>query len=498
MPTTQSSEGLVHICDRELLRDKAYVDGIWISSESGETFRVSDPATQNVIATLPDLTASQVVSAAESAHAALASWRTLLPQERSYFLRSWHREIIAASTDLATIVTIEQGKPLSEARGEIAYGASFVEWYAEEAKRLNGEVVMSHLQSRNMSVRREPLGVVACVTPWNFPHAMITRKAAAALAAGCTVLVRPADETPLSALALAELADRAGFPPGVFSVLTGAPQRIVQTLLSNDRVRGLSFTGSTAVGTHLMSHCASSLKRVSMELGGHAPFILFADYDLHAGVKAAMGAKFQTSGQDCLAANRIYVERQNYERFIDVFARHASALKVGNGLNADTEIGPLMHKKAVAKCKEHVVDAISKGARLLTGGKQPTVNSLFFQPTVLADVTDDMTIAKDETFGPVAAISCFDRESDVVNAANSTAYGLAAYVFTNDQSRVCRMTNALRFGMIAVNCVKMTGNPIPFGGMKSSGIGREGGHWGAEEFTELKYVCEAYKAEFPH
>jgi succinate-semialdehyde dehydrogenase len=480
--------------DHRLFRGFAYVGGRWRAAASGGTIEVTDPATGETIGSVPDLGADETRQAVDAADAALGRWRALLPQERAATLRRWHDLMRAAREDLALIMTLEQGKPIAEARGEIDYAASFVEWFAEEGKRLNGETVASHLPARQMTVRREPVGVVACVTPWNFPSAMITRKAAAALAAGCTVVVRPASETPFSALALAELAERAGIPAGVLSVVTGDAGTVVGELTGNAKVRAVSFTGSTQVGAKLIAAGAPTVKRMSMELGGHAPFILFPDVDLDDGVEAALAAKFQTSGQDCLAANRIYVHRDIYEPFLERFAARTNALKVGNGLDESTEIGPLMHERAVAKCAAHVRDAVAKGARLLAGGAPHEAGARFYRPTVLADLTPDMAIAREETFGPVAAVAPFDDEGEVVARANDTEYGLIAYLHTRDHDRLCRMTDALEYGMVAVNCVKVTGHPVPFGGVKQSGLGREGGRWGIEEFTEIKYVCAAYRA----
>jgi aspartate-semialdehyde dehydrogenase len=484
---------MARLADPRLFREFAFVGGRWRSALSGATVAVTDPATGETIGHVPDMGAAETREAIDAAQAAFPSWRALLPQERGTILRAWFDLVTANREDLAVLMTLEQGKPLDEARGEIDYAASFVEWFAEEAKRVGGEMPASHLPGRLMTVRREPVGVVACVTPWNFPSAMITRKAAAALAAGCTVVVRPASETPFSALALAELAERAGFPPGVFSVVTGAPEPIVGELCANPQVRAVSFTGSTEIGKRLIRQGADSVKRMSMELGGHAPFILFPDADLDAAVEAAVAAKFQTSGQDCLAANRIFVHADVYEPFLARFAARVEALNIGNGFAPEVEIGPLMHERAVAKCQAHVDDALAKGARLLAGGKPHRLGGFFYTPTVLAECDERMTIFNEETFGPVAAIARFEDEAEVVARANDTRYGLAAYLFTRDHDRICRLTDALAYGMVAVNCVKMTGHPIPFGGMKESGLGREGGRHGLDEFTELKYVCAAYK-----
>ncbi|MHA6732021.1 NAD-dependent succinate-semialdehyde dehydrogenase [Devosia sp. A369] len=476
--------------DGSLMPGKAYYDGGWHSGTAPMT-PVTNPANGVVIGHVPSLGADATQLAIAAADAAFIGWRAMLPQQRSNIIRKWFELIRDAREDLAIIMTLEQGKPLHEARGEIDYAASFVEWFAEEAKRIDGEIPMSHLPGRSMRVVREPIGVVACVTPWNFPCAMITRKAAAALAAGCTVVIRPANETPFSALALAVLAERAGFPAGVFNVLTGPSRDIVGEMTANPRIRGLSFTGSTSVGKQLVRACAGTLKRVSMELGGHAPFLVFDDIDLDRAVAAAIDAKFQTTGQDCLAANRIFVQRSIYEQFLEKFTAAAQALRVGNGFAAGVMLGPLMHERAVNKCLDQIADATAAGARLLTGGE---ANGLFLTPAVLADVRPDMAIFREETFGPVAAILPFDTEAEALAAANDTEYGLSAYLFTNDHNRICRVTAALRSGMVAVNCVKMTGHPIPFGGVRDSGLGREGGRHAISEFTDLKYVCASYDA----
>ena len=486
------SSAMAKLADPRLLREFAFIGGRWRSAESGATIAVSDPASGERIGRVPNMGATETREAVEAGEKAFAGWRALLPQARAKILERWHGLILANREDLAILMTLEQGKPLEESRGEIGYAASFVEWFAEEAKRLDGEMPASHLPNRLMTVRREPVGVTAAVTPWNFPAAMITRKAAAALAAGCPMVVRPASETPFSALALAELAERAGVPAGVLSVVTGDAEPIVGELCANPLVRALSFTGSTEVGKRLLRQGAETVKRMSMELGGHAPFIVFPDVELDEAVAAALDAKFQTSGQDCLAANRLYVHADIYEDFVERFAARAKALKVGAGFEAGVAIGPLMHERAVAKCQAHVDDAIAKGARLLAGGRR--LGGLFYAPTVLADADEEMAIFNEETFGPVAAVARFETEAEIVERANATRYGLAAYLYTRDHDRVCRMTGALAYGMVGVNCVKMTGAPIPFGGVKESGLGREGGRHGIHEFTEVKYVCAAYKA----
>jgi len=480
---------LSNLRDPRLFREHAYVGGKWTAAQSGKVIAVRNPASGEQLGVVPALGAAETEAAIAAAAKAYPAWRRLLPQQRAAYLRRWYELMTLARDDLALLMTLEQGKPLADAQGEIEYAASFVEWFAEEGKRVNVEGVTPHLPSREMGVRREPVGVAAAITPWNFPSAMITRKAAAALAAGCPMVVRPASETPYSALALAELADRAGIPAGVFSVVTGPAEPIVNTLLENPTVRALSFTGSTEIGRKLLEGGAATVKRMSMELGGHAPMLIFPEVDLGHAVAGAVAAKFQTTGQDCLAANRIYVHEAVYDAFVERLAAAVAALRVGNGLEDGIEIGPLMHERAVAKCESHVADALEKGGRLLAGGGRHALGGNFFTPTVIADASDDMAIAQEETFGPVAAVFRFSSEDEVIARANDTIYGLAAYVWSNDLNRVARVTSALEYGMVAVNCVKMTGAPIPFGGIKQSGLGREGSRHGLEEFSELKYVC---------
>ena len=474
--------------DRRMLRELAYVDGHWTAGDAGQAFEVSDPASGAAIAWVSKINAEQTGLAVDAAARAFNAWRDLLPQERAAKLRRWHELILGAREDLALIMTLEQGKPLSESRGEIDYAASFVEWYAQEAKRLNAESVTSHLSSAEMIVRREAVGVVGIVTPWNFPSAMLTRKAAAALAAGCTIVAHPSSETPLSALALAELADRAGFPQGVLNIVTGDAATIVGRLCEDARVRAMSFTGSTEVGRLIAAQCAPTMKNLVMELGGHAPLIVFDDADIERAVDIAMGAKFATSGQDCLAANRIYVERPIHDTFTRAFAKRITELKVGEGLS-DPDIGPLMHERAVRKAEEHVADALKRGARCIVGGRRHEAGEHFYAPTLLVNVGDDALIMREETFGPVAAVTTFETEDEVIARANDTEYGLVAYVVTRDGARMLRLGRKLDYGMVAINRVKITGAPIPFGGVKQSGLGREGSRHGIEAFTELKYLC---------
>jgi aspartate-semialdehyde dehydrogenase len=471
---------------RALVEERAYVAGRWVGAD--EAVEVTDPAWGRLVGRAAKLPPARMREAIAAASDALPAWRSLLPRERGDLLMEWRRLMLERADDLAALMSAEQGKPHTDARGEILYGAEFVRWFAEEASRAYGEVIPSHLKGCKLTVQREPVGVVGLVTPWNFPSAMLARKASAALAAGCTAIAVPSMETPFSALALARLAEAAGFPPGVFSVLTGDAEALVGEICRSPAVRAVSFTGSTRVGRLIAAQCALTLKRLTLELGGHAPFLVFADADIELAAEAAVAAKFQTSGQDCLAANRIYVHADVHEAFLDAFVRRAAQLKTGPVAGAD--LGPLTTRAAFEKSAEHVADALAKGARLALGGA-PQGRGLFFPPTVLAGVTADMKIATEETFGPVAAILPFRDEAAVVNEANSTEYGLVAYLFTRDLSRAHRVSDALAFGMVAINTARLTGAPIPFGGVKQSGLGREGGRHGLEEFTELKYVCLA-------
>ncbi|MEM8729284.1 MAG: NAD-dependent succinate-semialdehyde dehydrogenase [Pseudomonadota bacterium] len=486
--TDQIHAPTVELSDAALLKHFAYVGNQWVAGSGREAFRVTDPATGHLVGHVAALDAEDSARAVDVAHQSFATWAKSLPQDRARMLRKWHDLIVAHREDLAQIMTAEQGKPISEARGEIDYAASFVEFYAEETRRPNIEGVTSHLNTAEVELWREPVGVAALITPWNFPCAMITRKAAAAIAAGCTVLVHPSKETPFSALALAELADRAGIPKGVFNVVTGDPGIVVEPWLIDPRVRALSFTGSTEIGRMLYARSAGTVKRLVLELGGHAPFVVFEDADLDVAVREAVKAKFATTGQDCLGANRFLVARPVYETFVERFVDATAALSIDAGIK-DPDLGPLMNAGAVAKQIEQVEDAVALGAKCVQGGQVSAKGPLFFEPTVLIDVPTDSKIFREETFGPVAAIAPFDTEDEAIEIANASEYGLVAYVHTQDPRRIYRTSRALQFGMVAVNRTKITGAPIPFGGVKQSGLGREGARQGLEAFTEIKYVC---------
>jgi aspartate-semialdehyde dehydrogenase len=488
-PQSLMHPALSRLQDRTLLRTLGHVAGRWTAASDAADFAVTDPATGLLVARVAALGVPQTEAAIAAAEAAFAPWRDRLPQDRARILRRWGELMLANAEDLALIMTLEQGKPLAESRGEIAYAAEFLDWYAGEALRLNAESVTPHLKNVEMIVRREALGPVGVVTPWNFPSAMITRKVAAALAAGCTAVVHPSAETPLSGLALAELAERAGLPAGVMNVVPGDAETIVGRMCADPRLRAMSFTGSTEIGKMIAARCAATMKRLVMELGGHAPLIIFSDADVERAVSIAIDAKFATSGQDCLAANRIYVERPLLATFTRRFAERIAALKVGAGLESDTEIGPLMHARALAKVEAQVKDALDRGGRLLTGGTTHPELPLAYLPTLLEGVPEDALIHREETFGPVAAVMCFDTEEEVIVRANASEYGLAAYIVTKDSARALRLSRALAYGMVAINRVKITGGPVPFGGWKQSGLGREGSRHGMEAFTELKYLC---------
>ncbi|MGB3501614.1 MAG: NAD-dependent succinate-semialdehyde dehydrogenase [Mesorhizobium sp.] len=471
----------------DLIERRAFLGGEWVARAA--TLPVIDPGTGDHLLDVAACSLDDADAAVDAAQAAFLIWRDRLPVERGQILRRWSALMRDHAQDLALIMTAEQGKPLAEAVGEIGYAANFLDWFAGEGERAYGETIPSHLPGSRLSVQMQPIGVAVAITPWNFPSAMITRKAGAALAAGCTMIVKPAPETPLSALALAKLAQEAGMPPGVFQVVTGEAAPLAKQLLDHARVRAFSFTGSTEVGRILLTQSAATVKKASLELGGHAPFIVFAGSDLATAVKGCIGAKFATSGQDCLAANRIYVQRAVYDDFVDAFAKATAALKVGHGLEPGIDIGPMTRQSVAEKCRGQIAQALAAGARLVCGGQDSPLGGNFVTPTVLADVTDDMLIAREETFGPVAAILPFDEESEVIARANATEMGLAAYVYTNDLNRAMRLTDRLEYGMVAVNTAKFTGAPIPFGGWKQSGLGREGSRHGLSEYLEAKYVC---------
>ena len=482
-----SAKALKELKRTDLLESRAFVDGSWC--DAAERIPVVDPATQEAIASVASLPLEAVDEAVAAAVKAQKLWRDTLPLKRGRLLRDWAAAMRRNAGDLAVIMTAEQGKPLAESHGEIAYAAAFLDWFAAEGERSYGETIPSHLPGSRLSVQMQPIGVAAAVTPWNFPSAMITRKAGAALAAGCAMVVKPAPETPLSALALAKLADEVGFPKGIFQVLTGEAAPMAHRLLAHTAIRAFSFTGSTEIGRLLLGHAAQTVKRTSLELGGHAPFIVFDDAPLDTAIVGGIAAKFATSGQDCLAANRIYVQRGIYERFVVAYGEATAPFKVGHGLEQGVDIGPMTRASVAAKCREQVAQALAAGARLVAGGQDSPLGGNFVQPAVLADVTDDMLIAREETFGPVAAILPFDTEEEVVARANATEMGLAAYLYTEDLRRAMRLTDALEYGMVAVNTPKFTGAPIPFGGWKQSGLGREGSRHGLNEYLEAKYVC---------
>ena len=476
----------------ELLRDRAFIDGAWGAADNGATLTIINPASGEALASVPDMAVAETRRAIAAANTAWPAWRALTAKQRGSILRQWFELIVAHADDLALLMTSEQGKPLAEARGEALYAASFVEWFAEEAKRTYGDVIPQTIANQRLLVLKQPIGVCAAITPWNFPAAMITRKVAPALAAGCPVVVKPAEQTPLTALALAALAERAGFPPGVFNVITSSAANaplIGGELTSNPVVRKLSFTGSTEVGRLLMAQCAPTLKKISLELGGNAPFIVFDDADVDAAVAGAMASKYRNAGQTCVCANRLLVQAGIYEVFAQKLAAEVGKLKVGAGTTAGVNQGPLIDAQALAKVEAHVADAVAQGARILTGGKRHALGRTFFEPTVLADVTPAMRCAREETFGPVAPLFKFQDEAEAIALANATEYGLASYFYARDLSRVWRVAEALEYGMVGVNVGLIANEVAPFGGVKHSGIGREGSKYGIEEYLEIKYVC---------
>ncbi|AEB60365.1 succinate-semialdehyde dehydrogenase [Ectopseudomonas mendocina] len=476
--------------DPDLLRHQAYIDGQWCDAPDGAVTEIFNPANGESLGHVPNLGAAETRRAIEAAQAAQPAWRALTAKERAARLRKWYELMLANQEDLAQIMTAEQGKPLAEARGEVLYAASFIEWFAEEAKRVYGDTIPGHQADKRLIVTKEPVGVTAAITPWNFPAAMITRKAGPALAAGCAMVLKPAPQTPFSALALAVLAERAGIPAGLFSVLPADAERsreVGSELCANPIVRKLSFTGSTGVGIKLMEQCASTLKKLSLELGGNAPFIVFDDADLDAAVEGAMVAKYRNAGQTCVCANRIYVQDGVYDAFAEKLAAAVAKLKVGAGTEAGVTTGPLIDANAVAKVQSHLADALEKGAKVLQGGK--ALGGNFFAPTVLVDVTPDMRVAREETFGPLAPLFRFSDETEVIRQANDTEFGLAGYFYTRDLGRAFRVGEALEYGMVGINTGLISNEVAPFGGIKASGLGREGSKYGLDEYLEIKYLC---------
>ena len=472
-----------------LLREACYIDGEWVKADSGETINVTNPATGEVLGTVPNCGAAETRRAVEAANRAWPAWRAKTAKERAVILRRWYELIMANQDELARLLTLEQGKSLAEARGEIAYGAAFIEWYAEEGKRLYGDVIPGHMADKRIVVLKQPIGVAAAITPWNFPNAMITRKAGPALAAGCPIVLKPAAETPYSAIALAVLAEEAGLPKGIFNVLTGKASAIGGELTSNPIVRKLSFTGSTEIGRLLMRQSAETIKKLSLELGGNAPFIVFDDADVDAAVVGAMASKYRNSGQTCVCSNRLYVQAGVYDEFVEKLAAAAAKLKVGSGLEDGTEQGPLINMAAVEKVEQHIAEATGKGAKILAGGKRHALGGTFFEPTVLANVTQDMLVAHEETFGPLAPVIRFENEEDAIAMANDSEFGLASYFYSNNLSRVWRVAEAIESGMVCVNSGILSTEVAPFGGVKQSGLGREGSRYGIDEYVEMKYLC---------
>ena len=479
----------VQLKDPKLFRQQGYINGAWLDADSKATVNVTNPANGAVIGTIPKMGAAETRRAIEAANAALPGWRAKLPKERANILRKWFELMIANTDDLGFLMTTEQGKPLAEAKGEIVYAASFIEWFAEEAKRIYGDVIPQHQADKRLVVIKQPIGVCGLITPWNFPAAMITRKAAPALAAGCTVVIKPATQTPYSAFALAELAERAGVPTGVINIVTGSAKEIGGELTSNTTVRKISFTGSTEVGAVLMKQSAETIKKVSLELGGNAPFLVFDDADLDAAVEGAMISKYRNNGQTCVCANRILVQDSVYDQFAAKLAEKVRALKVGPGTDAGVNAGPLIDENAAKKVEEHIQDAVSKGAKILVGGKRHKLGGLFFEPTVLTDVNTTMKVTKEETFGPVAPLFRFNTETEAIAMANDTEFGLAAYFYARDIGRIWRVGEAIESGMVGVNTGLISNEVAPFGGVKQSGIGREGSKYGIEEYLEIKYLC---------
>ncbi|WP_458372938.1 NADP-dependent succinate-semialdehyde dehydrogenase [Pseudomonas laurylsulfatiphila] len=475
--------------DQKLFRQQAYIDGAWADADNGQTLMVNNPATGEIIGSVPKMGATETRRAIEAADKALTAWRALTAKERANKLRKWFDLMMANQEDLARLMTLEQGKPLTESRGEIAYAASFLEWFGEEAKRVYGDMIPGHQVDKRLMVLKQPIGVTAAITPWNFPSAMITRKAGPALAAGCTMVLKPASQTPYSALALAELAERAGIPKGVFSVVTGSAGEVGSELTGNPLVRKLTFTGSTEIGRQLMIECAKDIKKVSLELGGNAPFIVFDDADLDAAIEGALISKYRNNGQTCVCANRLYIQDGIYDAFVEKLTAAVAKLNIGNGLESGITTGPLIDAKAMAKVQEQIEDAVSKGARVVAGGKPHALGGTFFEPTVLVDVPRNAAVAKEETFGPLAPLFRFKDEADVIAMANDTEFGLASYFYARDLSRVFRVGEALEYGIVGVNTGIISNEVAPFGGIKASGLGREGSKYGIEDYLEIKYLC---------
>jgi len=481
--------GALKLKDPGLFRQQCYIDGRWCGADDAKTLSVSNPATGQPLGTVPNMGAAETRRAIEAANAAWPAWRAKTAKERAVVLRKWHDLMMANQEDLAVLMTAEQGKPLTESRGEIDYAESFIEWFAEEGRRIYGDTIPTHQADKRIVVIKEPIGVCAAITPWNFPAAMITRKAGAALAAGCTMVAKPASATPFSALALAELAERAGMPKGVFSVVTGSARAIGGEMTANTLVRKLSFTGSTEIGKELLGQCAGTVKKTSMELGGNAPFIVFDDADLDAAADGAMASKYRNAGQTCVCANRLLVQDAVYDAFAAKLVERVKKLKVGNGMEPGTTIGPLIDGNAVEKVEVHIADALAKGARVVVGGKRHALGGLFFEPTVLADVDRSMRIASEETFGPVAPLFRFKDEAEAIRMANDTEFGLASYFYARDLGRVWRVSEGLEYGMVGINTGMISTAIAPFGGVKESGLGREGSRYGIEEYLEVKYLC---------
>jgi len=486
-------ENLLTLQSPALLRDQCLLDGRWQEAADGAVIEVRNPADGTLVGSVPALGAQAVEQAVAAADKAFKGWSRLAPQERSAVLMRWFQLILANADDIAALMTAEQGKPLAEAKGEVRYAASFIEWFAEEAKRTYGDVIPAPQADKRLVVIKQPVGVCAAITPWNFPAAMITRKVAPALAAGCTIIVKPAEQTPLTALALGELAVQAGVPAGVLQIVTGDARVVGGVLTASDKVRKLSFTGSTEVGRILMAQCAPTIKRLSLELGGNAPFIVFDDADLEAAVEGALVSKYRNAGQTCVCANRLYVQSGIYDAFAERLTQRVQALAVGAGTQPGVLIGPLIDDSAVDKVESHVADAVAKGAKVMTGGKRHALGGLFYEPTVLTGVTQQMRVAREETFGPVAPLFRFDTEEEVIAMANDTEFGLAAYFFTENAGRAWRVGEALEYGMVGHNTGLISNEVAPFGGVKQSGLGREGSKYGIDEYLEMKYLCAAIR-----